>query len=48
MIYYLSRYLTDPPYTLSEQLTSHIHPPLHVPWSSKGHSNCVKHINPSS
>ena len=27
MIYYLSRYLTDPPYTVSEQLTSHIHPP---------------------
>ncbi|VVQ16587.1 hypothetical protein PS934_04379 [Pseudomonas fluorescens] len=26
MIYYLSRYLTDPPYTVSEQLTSHIHP----------------------
>ncbi|SDZ62121.1 hypothetical protein SAMN03159453_05159 [Pseudomonas sp. NFIX28] len=27
MIYYLSRYLTDPPYTVSEQLTSHLHPP---------------------
>lgn len=27
MIYYLSRYLTDPPYTVSEQLTSHIHTP---------------------
>ena len=27
MIYYLSRYLTDPPYPVSEQLTSHIHPP---------------------
>ncbi|MGF6281577.1 hypothetical protein QF010_000208 [Pseudomonas silensiensis] len=27
MTYYLSRYLTAPPYTVSEQLTSPIHPP---------------------
>ncbi len=27
MSYYLSRYLTDPSYTASEQLTSRIHPP---------------------
>ncbi len=27
MIYCVSRYLTDPPYTVSKQLTSHIHPP---------------------
>lgn len=31
MIYNISRYLTDPPDTVSEQLTSHIHPPLHMP-----------------
>jgi hypothetical protein len=28
MIDYLSRYLTDPHYTVSEQLTSRIHPPF--------------------
>lgn len=27
MIDYISRYLTDPPDTVSEQRTSHIHPP---------------------
>lgn len=27
MIYNISRYLTDPPDTVSEQLTPHIHPP---------------------
>lgn len=27
MIDYLSRYLTDPPHTVSEQLTSRLHPP---------------------
>lgn len=24
---FISRYLTDPPYTLSKQLTSRVHPP---------------------
>ncbi len=27
MTYYISRYLTDPPNTVSEQLTSRTHPP---------------------
>jgi hypothetical protein len=36
MIDYISRYLTSPPYTVSEQLTSHVHPPSSCAWVIAG------------
>jgi hypothetical protein len=36
MIYYISRYLNNPPDTVSEQLTSPIHPPSSCALVAKG------------